>query len=143
MATLIDKEFFARLNALNEKFAASVPDTLARLRGYQAAFNPEAPDALIVTDLHQTLHTIALGRDLRVPRIRPAGAQPRAAAAGPDGVRDGGGGRLAPVAGGAGRVSGLGRTQCAGGKLPGWRRPAVAPRSCCLCVNATRWAMIV
>ncbi|UUZ49056.1 hypothetical protein LP420_00530 [Massilia sp. B-10] len=57
MATLIDKEFFARLNALNEKFAASVPDTLARLRGYQAAFNPEAPDALIVTDLHQTLHT--------------------------------------------------------------------------------------
>jgi HPt (histidine-containing phosphotransfer) domain-containing protein len=59
MATLIDQEFFARLNALNEKFAASVPDTLARLRGYQAAFNPEAPDPAIITELHQTLHTIA------------------------------------------------------------------------------------
>ena len=59
MATLIDKEFFARLNALNEKFAASVPSTLARLRGYQAAFNPEAPDAAIISELHQTLHTIA------------------------------------------------------------------------------------
>jgi HPt (histidine-containing phosphotransfer) domain-containing protein len=59
MATLIDQDFFARLNALNEKFAASVPATLARLRGQQAAFDPEAPDQAVVTDLHQTLHTIA------------------------------------------------------------------------------------
>jgi len=59
MATLIDKDFFARLNALNDKFAASVPATLARLRGYQSAFDPDAPDAAIITDLHQTLHTIA------------------------------------------------------------------------------------
>jgi len=59
MATLIDKDFFARLNALNDKFAASVPATLARLRGYQAAFNPEAPDEAIIKDIHQTLHTIA------------------------------------------------------------------------------------
>jgi len=59
MATLIDKEFFARLNALNDKFAASVPATLERLRGYQAAFDPDAPDPAIISDLHQTLHTIA------------------------------------------------------------------------------------
>jgi HPt (histidine-containing phosphotransfer) domain-containing protein len=59
MATLIDKDFFARLNALNDKFAASVPATLARLRGQHAAFNPDAPDEAIIKDIHQTLHTIA------------------------------------------------------------------------------------
>ncbi|SHG95733.1 Hpt domain-containing protein [Massilia sp. CF038] len=59
MATLIDKDFFARLSALNDKFAASVPATLTRLRGYQAAFDPVAPQADIVAGLHQTLHTIA------------------------------------------------------------------------------------
>jgi HPt (histidine-containing phosphotransfer) domain-containing protein len=59
MATLIDKDFFARLNALNEKFAASVPVTLARLRGYRGAFNPDAPQQELVSELHQTLHTIA------------------------------------------------------------------------------------
>jgi HPt (histidine-containing phosphotransfer) domain-containing protein len=59
MATLIDKDFFARLNALNDKFAASVPATLARLRDAQARFDPDAPDPDITTELHQTLHTIA------------------------------------------------------------------------------------
>lgn len=56
---MIDKDFFARLNALNEKFAASVPDTLARLRAQRMAFDPAAPAAATIGDIHQTLHTIA------------------------------------------------------------------------------------
>jgi HPt (histidine-containing phosphotransfer) domain-containing protein len=59
MATLIDQEFFARLSALNDKFAASVPDMLARLRQQRAACNAGAPDAAATKDLHQSLHTIA------------------------------------------------------------------------------------
>ncbi len=59
MATLIDTEFFARLNALNDKFAASVPATLQRLREKREAFNPAAPDAELTRELHQILHTIA------------------------------------------------------------------------------------
>jgi HPt (histidine-containing phosphotransfer) domain-containing protein len=56
---MIDQDFFARLNALNDKFAASVPDTLARLRQHQLAFDPATPDPAIVKELRQTLHTIA------------------------------------------------------------------------------------
>ncbi|MES2017528.1 MAG: Hpt domain-containing protein [Pseudomonadota bacterium] len=56
---MIDQEFFARLNALNDKFAASVPATLARLRELRLAFEPEAPDAGVIAELHQMLHTIA------------------------------------------------------------------------------------
>lgn len=59
MATLIDQDFFARLNALNDKFAASVPETLGRLRAARSHFNPQAPDAELVRELHQMLHTIA------------------------------------------------------------------------------------
>jgi HPt (histidine-containing phosphotransfer) domain-containing protein len=59
MATLVDQEFFARLNALNDKFAASVPDTLARLRGHRQAFDPEQPDPDVIKELRQMLHTIA------------------------------------------------------------------------------------
>jgi HPt (histidine-containing phosphotransfer) domain-containing protein len=59
MATLIDQDFFARLRALNDKFAAGVPDTLARLAALRAAFDADAPDPALVADLHQTLHTVA------------------------------------------------------------------------------------
>ncbi|MES2319041.1 MAG: Hpt domain-containing protein [Pseudomonadota bacterium] len=59
MATLIDQEFFARLNALNDKFAASVPATLARLRLQRQAINPAAPDPAAIKEVHQVLHTIA------------------------------------------------------------------------------------
>ena len=59
MATRIDEEFFARLNALNDKFAASVPETLARLRAVREAFEPATPDPALVRDMHQILHTIA------------------------------------------------------------------------------------
>jgi HPt (histidine-containing phosphotransfer) domain-containing protein len=59
MATLIDQDFFARLNALNDKFAASVPATVGRLRDARLRFDPAAPDAALITELHQMLHTIA------------------------------------------------------------------------------------
>ena len=59
MATLIDQEFFARLSALNDKFAASVPATLARLRAQRQGFDPAAPDQARIVELHQMLHTIA------------------------------------------------------------------------------------
>ena len=59
MATVVDPDFFARLDALNDKFAASVPDTLARLRLQRAACHGGAPDASAAKDLHHSLHTIA------------------------------------------------------------------------------------
>ena len=59
MAAPIDQEFFARLSALNDKFAASVPETLARLRAQRSAFDINAPDPACIKELHQTLHTIA------------------------------------------------------------------------------------
>ncbi len=59
MATLIDQDFFARLDALNRKFAASVPETLARLRAQRQGFDPAAPDPATIKELHQQLHTIA------------------------------------------------------------------------------------
>ena len=59
MATLIDQEFFARLNALNDKFAAGIPDTLGRLHTARTQFSAAAPDAALVRELHQILHTVA------------------------------------------------------------------------------------
>lgn len=59
MATLIDQHFFARLHQLNDKFAAGVPATMAQLGAIRAAFDPAAPQAALVDELHQILHTIA------------------------------------------------------------------------------------
>ena len=59
MATLIHQQFFARLNELNERFAASVPATLTRLRALRTRFAVDAPDPAHIQELHQTLHTIA------------------------------------------------------------------------------------
>jgi HPt (histidine-containing phosphotransfer) domain-containing protein len=59
MATLVDQDFFARLHALNDKFAAGVPATLGRLRAAQLELRPEAPDADLLRELHQILHTVA------------------------------------------------------------------------------------
>jgi HPt (histidine-containing phosphotransfer) domain-containing protein len=59
MATLIDQNFFARLRLLNDKFAASVPGTLARLTAIRAAFDARAPKPALVAELHQILHTVA------------------------------------------------------------------------------------
>jgi HPt (histidine-containing phosphotransfer) domain-containing protein len=59
MSSPIDQEFFTRLRELNDKFAASIPATLLRLRAQHAAFNPVAPSEASITALHETLHTIA------------------------------------------------------------------------------------
>jgi HPt (histidine-containing phosphotransfer) domain-containing protein len=59
MASPIDQDFFARLRALNDKFAASIPDTLARMRQQRSAFNPAAPNDDTIKALRETLHTIA------------------------------------------------------------------------------------
>jgi HPt (histidine-containing phosphotransfer) domain-containing protein len=59
MANLIDQDFFARLRLLNDKFAASVPGTLARLAAIRAAFDPHAAAPELVAELHQVLHTVA------------------------------------------------------------------------------------
>jgi HPt (histidine-containing phosphotransfer) domain-containing protein len=59
MATLIDEAFFARLNALNDKFAAGIPDTLGRLQAARTRFDVTAPDPELIKELHQILHTVA------------------------------------------------------------------------------------
>jgi HPt (histidine-containing phosphotransfer) domain-containing protein len=59
MATPIDQDFFARLRLLNDKFAVGVPATLAQLGAIRAAFDAHAPDAQMIGELHQILHTIA------------------------------------------------------------------------------------
>ncbi|HEX8551817.1 MAG TPA: Hpt domain-containing protein [Abditibacteriaceae bacterium] len=59
MASPIDQDFFARLRALNDKFAAGIPDTLARMRSQRRAFDPQAPDPEHIKALQETLHTIA------------------------------------------------------------------------------------
>ena len=59
MATPIDQDFFARLNALNEKFAAGIPATMGRLQDARTRFQSAAPDAQLIAEMHQVLHTIA------------------------------------------------------------------------------------
>ena len=59
MASPIDQDFFARLRALNDKFAASIPDTLARMRQQRSAVDPAAPNDETVKALRESLHTIA------------------------------------------------------------------------------------
>ena len=59
MATLIDPDFLARLRALNDKFAASVPATLGRLRDSRAALDPDQPQRAVLGTLQEILHTIA------------------------------------------------------------------------------------
>ena len=59
MATQIDQDFFARLRALNDKFAAGIPETLVRMRRERRAFNPDGPQEGSIKALHETLHTIA------------------------------------------------------------------------------------
>lgn len=59
MSDAVDAEFFSRLSELNDKFAASLPQTLGRLSEARAAFNPAAPDEALVGDMHAILHTLA------------------------------------------------------------------------------------
>lgn len=59
MASLVDQEFFAKLRALNDRFGASLPATLGRLRDARLAFDPAAPDQVRLTEMHEVLHTLA------------------------------------------------------------------------------------
>ncbi|PWF42243.1 Hpt domain-containing protein [Massilia glaciei] len=59
MATLVDPEFLAKLNALNEKFEACLPETIGRLSLARSAFNAAAPDPGLTARMHEVLHTIA------------------------------------------------------------------------------------
>lgn len=54
-----DAQFFARLALLNDKFAASLPHTLARLAGARKAFDPARPHGAPLDDMHALLHTLA------------------------------------------------------------------------------------
>jgi HPt (histidine-containing phosphotransfer) domain-containing protein len=54
-----DTDFFARLSVLNDKFATSLPDTLARLASARARLDPAAPGAALVGEMHALLHTLA------------------------------------------------------------------------------------
>ncbi|WP_020652058.1 Hpt domain-containing protein [Massilia niastensis] len=58
MAHPADQHFFARLAALNEKFADGLPATLDRLAGLAAELDKEAP-APAAAELQAVLHTIA------------------------------------------------------------------------------------
>ena len=58
-AAAADEQFFARLSALQERFASGVPAVLQRLAAARAAFDPAAPDPQLVTGMQALLHTMA------------------------------------------------------------------------------------
>ncbi len=59
MGNPLDPDFLAKLRVLNERYAASLPETLAAIASARAlcAQAPDAPEH--VKTLHQQLHTIA------------------------------------------------------------------------------------
>lgn len=59
MSATADAEFFARLAELNDKFAASLPQTLGRLSVARDAFDPKRPPAALIEQMHAVLHTLA------------------------------------------------------------------------------------
>jgi chemotaxis protein histidine kinase CheA len=61
MATPVDPDFRARLAALNEKFAATVPGTLDKIRTALAACvaGGEQPPQEALHQLHEVLHGVA------------------------------------------------------------------------------------
>jgi HPt (histidine-containing phosphotransfer) domain-containing protein len=59
MSSTADADFFARLAELNDKFAASLPQTLGRLAGARNAFDPKRPPAALIEQMHAVLHTLA------------------------------------------------------------------------------------
>jgi HPt (histidine-containing phosphotransfer) domain-containing protein len=54
-----DAEFFERLAALNDRFAASLPQTLGRLSTARNAFDTSRPQPELMQELHAVLHTLA------------------------------------------------------------------------------------
>lgn len=62
MATLTDQEFDARMRALSEKFAATVPVTLDKITRALAscrAGGADGPDPIHLHELHELLHGVA------------------------------------------------------------------------------------
>jgi len=59
MSTSADAEFFARLGELNDKFAASLPQTLGRLSAARNEFDARHPPAALIEQMHAVLHTLA------------------------------------------------------------------------------------
>jgi HPt (histidine-containing phosphotransfer) domain-containing protein len=59
MSASADADFFARLAELNDKFAASLPQTLARLSAARNAFDVQRPPEALVEQMHAVLHTLA------------------------------------------------------------------------------------
>ena len=60
MATPVDPDFRARLAALNEKFAATVPVTMEKIAAALAACQAGTPPAeAAVRQLHELLHGVA------------------------------------------------------------------------------------
>jgi HPt (histidine-containing phosphotransfer) domain-containing protein len=59
MSDAVDAEFFTRLSELNDKFAASLPQTMGRLARARAAFDAVQPQETLVDEMHAILHTLA------------------------------------------------------------------------------------
>jgi len=59
MNSSADAEFFARLAELNDKFAASLPQTLGRLSAARNEFDTQHPPLALVEQMHAVLHTLA------------------------------------------------------------------------------------
>jgi chemotaxis protein histidine kinase CheA len=61
MATPVDPDFRARLAALNEKFAATVPGTLVKIRAAldECKAGGEQPSQAALHQLHEVLHGVA------------------------------------------------------------------------------------
>jgi len=59
MSSSADAEFFARLAELNDKFAASLPQTLGRLSAVRNEFDTQRPQLALIEQMHAVLHTLA------------------------------------------------------------------------------------
>ena len=60
MRAPMDEQFHAKLRALNDKFAASIPGTLGQLQAAREQFCAGSPDvANNLAQIHQILHTMA------------------------------------------------------------------------------------
>lgn len=59
MSSGVDAEFFERLAELNDKFAASLPQTMGKLSAARADFDVAQPAPASVDALHAILHTLA------------------------------------------------------------------------------------
>jgi HPt (histidine-containing phosphotransfer) domain-containing protein len=55
----VDQQFFARLAALQDRFASGVPAVLERLAAARAGFDPGAPDPRLVAEMQALLDTMA------------------------------------------------------------------------------------